>query len=174
MKQSLLGVKSVKPNPKMELNMANHSQFSMCENCRNIFLDYIDDIKGDVHHLSKKIQARTQWYDIKEPNSGSSSLESSHEMILKMAKLSQFSPSESSWIIFLHHIDDIRNDICHSTKKILFGTIVIEIVSFCTTKSEEPNHVIGIDQSVVNVKKQLNNFLYHINVIRDDIWDTRM
>ena len=51
------GKKSVKPNPEMELNMAKHSQFSIFENCRNIFLDYIDVKKDDSYHSSKKVQA---------------------------------------------------------------------------------------------------------------------
>ena len=50
------GVKPVKPNPEIELNMAKLSQFSMFGNCRNLSLDYIDDIKDDFYHWRKKSQ----------------------------------------------------------------------------------------------------------------------
>ena len=39
-------------------------------------------------------------------------------MELTLAKLSQFLMSESTAIIFLDHIDDIKDDMCCSSKKI--------------------------------------------------------
>ena len=46
-------------------------------------------------------------------------------MNLKKAELIQFSMSESIQIMFLDHIDVIRDDICISDKNIQPGTLLI-------------------------------------------------
>ena len=67
----------------------------MFENCRNTFLDYIDDIKDDFYHSSKRIKLeqimlhqRVKFWD--------TSLASSCKMKLNMPKGSQVLISEST------------------------------------------------------------------------------
>ena len=43
-----------------------------------------------------------------------------HNLVMDI--ICQFSMSESTWIIFLDHIDHIRDDICDASKKIQSGT----------------------------------------------------
>ena len=55
---------------------------------------------------------------------------------------------------FFDHTGDFRDSICHSSKKILSRRIVMAWTNYCCmAKSKEPNHVMGIDQSVLNVRK---------------------
>ena len=139
----------------------------MFENCRNIFLDYIDDIKDDFYHSSKKIQAGT-CYDIKEPNSGTHTLKTSHEMKLNMPWCSQFLMSESTWIFasqLYYKKQYLWNKVGNSTLDNCYHIKQYILVA----KSKEPNLVIDIIQSISNVRKHLNILSLPISDMIDDI-----
>ena len=68
--------------------------------------------------------------------------------------------SENTWIVLLHPIDDLRNDMCHSSTTVQPWTIVITCNShFSLAKCKEPNHVKDKVQSVFNVRNHLSIFL---------------
>ena len=90
----------------------------MFEVTTNIFLHHIDDIEEDIYHSSKNIHARTDNMPSNNQFLLGKSVDPNLEFNFNLAKLNQFSMSESTTNIFLNHIDVLEEDIYHSSKRI--------------------------------------------------------
>ena len=102
--------------------MALLSQFSMFEKAGNIFLYHFDKIKmifiiqvRKFNQEQKDITSKSYCFEVKSD-------EHSLKMESNLAYHSQFSMFDSGRNISLHHIDDIRDGVYCSCKKIQPGT----------------------------------------------------
>ena len=127
----------------------------MSESTTDIFLNHIDNIKDDIYHSSKKIIPGT---NVMTWNNHFLVAESVYPNIESNLVQSVFNVRKSL-NIFSHHIGQIWDDSCGSSKKIQQGTNFMKFSSyFLLALSVDPNIETGITQSVFNVLKYLNIF----------------